>query len=338
MLWKLKITELNIFKISLVMIFWTGTVYAQKDSTRFRSVLWESADRPFFLLVDYSTLGDFLIKTSDENKSDNNGEIEFAHHLGVKANFPIYMSSEWKVAGGVRYYLKSLVFDNDYISDPRLGNALDQEPLQRYGIRAYLIRKSWGKKMFFSRIALGVNTVSPDFTHFISDFAKLEFRFVHLLYHGHRPEFGLGLGFGYNWGKPLLLPVLYYKAYLSPRQRIKLFIPKDVAYELMISNSTKFTSQIKVSGASYSLEGNNASGYKRLEIRQSEVRAFLGLDKQIWKIVWMNIYVGMLHNIKFNVVEPETFDSDKMILKTDAFNAPYIGFRIYSVVPDAWVK
>jgi hypothetical protein len=231
-----------------------------------------------------------------------------------------------------------LVFDKEFSDDTRLGDALNGELLRRYGFRLYLLRQSWNKKIFFSRLAFDINNASPQGKDFLSNYVKLEFQTVHILSSHARWEYGWGLGYGYQWGTPLVLPILYFKGFATPRQRVTLFLPKEIKYEFLWNPKTIASATTKVSGASYSLESSDPLEYERREIRQSEFRAFVSLDREIVDWLWFSAYGGLLHNFKLDVVEPVHFKKDRTVLSAGAFNAPYIGLKIYAVIPRKWVE
>jgi hypothetical protein len=285
--------------------------------------------RPVFFEYGLDFLGEYDITTNSTQKSE--AEVEFTRRNSFKLNFPIYDKKSFHFAGGLRYYNQQFKFENLDTSDIHIQKKLD-DPLNRFGIRLYFLKTRAENRSIFASLSFDLKTERPIGEDFSRNYLKTSFTLLSLHEKNSHTKTGFGLGFGYEWGKPLLIPLYYYTKRYSPKWDIEMTLPKSIQLRYAYSSKLYIKSKLEVTGGSYTLVEETIEGYNHLEIRQSEISLSLKIEMEIHDWLWMAVRTGFLYSYKMNIVEPDLFN-DKELVTTDPFTNYFIGIKLFVVPP-----
>ncbi|MEM8894273.1 MAG: hypothetical protein AAGC88_06830, partial [Bacteroidota bacterium] len=95
---------------------------------------------------------------------------------------------------------------------------------------------------------------------------------------------------------------------------------------------TQFNTRLEVSGGSYHMQEEVLPGYTNLELRQSELRLFVGMNREVYDFLWASVGLGAHRNLNFFVSERRKRRRDA-IISANPFTAYTIEFTLYLVPP-----
>ena len=285
--------------------------------------------RPVFFEYGLDFLGEYDITTNSIQTTE--AEVEFTRRNSLKLNFPIYIKNSYYFAGGLRYYNQQFKFENLDTSDINIQKKLD-DPLNRFGLRLYFLKTRAENQSIYASLSFDLNTERPVGEDFSRNYLKTSFTLLFLNKKNTQTESGFGLGFGYEWGSPLLIPLYRYTKRYNPNWDIEMTLPKSIQLRYAFSKKLYVKSKLEVTGGSYTLVEETIEGYNRLEIRQSEISLSLKVEREIHDWLWIAARTGLLYSYKMNIVEPDLFN-DKELVTTDPFTNYFIGINLFVVPP-----
>ena len=318
------------FKILFLSIFCVlFSVRGQDDKESSDDQFDITKQRPVFFEYGLDFLGEYDITTNSTQTTE--AEVEFTRRNSLKLNFPIYIKNSYNFAGGLRYYNQQFKFENLDTSDINIQKKLD-DPLNRFGIRLYFLKARAENKSIYASLSFDLNTERPVGEDFSRNYLKTSFTLLFLHEKNTQTKSGFGLGFGYEWGKPLLIPLYYYKKRYNPKWDIEMTLPKSIQLKYAFSSKFYVKSKLEITGGSYTMVEETIEGYNRLEIRQSEISLSLKIEREIHDWLWIAARTGLLYSYKMNIVEPDLFN-DKELVTTDPFTNYFIGIKLFVVPP-----
>ena len=113
---------------------------------------------------------------------------------------------------------------------------------------------------------------------------------------------------------------------------MELVLPKSAKIMYAPDQKTQFNATLEVSGGSYHMQEEVLPGYSNLEIRQSELRFHVGMNREVYDFLWASVGVGALRNLNFFVSERLQRRRDA-IITASPFSAYTVEFSLYLVPP-----
>jgi len=229
-------------KILFILIFCASYfAIAQDENAAAEDPFDRTKQRPVFFEYGLDFLGEYDIITNSNLASQ--AEVEYTSRNSVKLNFPIYIKDSYLFAGGLRYYNQEFNFENLDTSEINIQKKLD-DPLNRFGLRLYFLKTRAENQSIYASLSFDLNTERPLGEDFSRNFLKTSFTLLFLHEKTKHIESGFGLGFGYEWGSPLLIPLYRYTKRYNPHWDIEMTLPKSI--QLRYAFSPKFYVKSKI--------------------------------------------------------------------------------------------
>jgi hypothetical protein len=135
----------------------------------------------------------------------------------------------------------------------------------------------------------------------------------------------IGVGGGYVWrgGGPLIVPVLLWNQTFNRKWGMELLLPARGHVRYNWSPRTLTLAGFELEGGSYVIRFDSnpfnaaLAQYQNLELRKSELRFRLVLEREIHKFIWFSLQAGWRYNFQFNIAENATApNANTMLTRT----------------------
>lgn len=287
--------------------------------------------RPTFFEFKYNGVRDYPMRLSSEEFGDSQAEVSNNRRLRFKLNVPLTFNRKLRLALGLSYAHEQFRFENIQDADYPLYDRLEDKSLRSVGMRFYLKRDLSNGKFIKSRFGVDLNGDKITAIGF-SRFFKGNISVVYGRQKDAYTEIGFGLYAGYDLGIPSIFPVFNYNKILSTRWMMELVLPRSAKIIYTPNPKTQFNSRIEVSGGSYHMQEEVLPGFSNLELRQSELRFLIGMNREVYDFLWASVGIGALRNLNFFVSERRQRRSDA-IITASPFTAYTVEFTVYLVPP-----
>lgn len=108
-------------------------------------------------------------------------------------------------------------------------------------------------------------------------------------------ELGLGIIAANTFGRFRISPVLSYEKRFSHNLLLDLKLPKRAKLTKLMSNSLYFYGEIEGSSGRYALNDQVFTGLEDLEFRRTNIDFKLGIEKEVYDWLWMEVNGGYTH-------------------------------------------
>lgn len=128
-----------------------------------------------------------------------------------------------------------------------------------------------------------------------------------------------------------VLPVISYTRFMKKNWNMEMLLPAFIRFRKLHSESFFTTMGIKVESLNSYYTGswtNNGT----VEWRNTNVKAFVGLEKKIYKTLWFNVETGYLNRFNSGFAKPEANNKDLIVQGRFASNL-YLNFGVF-IKPD----
>lgn len=289
------------------------------------------AIRPTFFEFKYVGVRDYPMRLASEEFGESQAEVSNNRRIRLKLNVPLTFNPKLRLALGLSYAHEQFRFENIQDTEYPLYDRLEDKSLRSIGMRFYLKRDLENGNFLKSRFGVDLNGDKITAIGF-SRFFKGNISVVYGRQKDPYTELGFGLYAGYDLGIPSIFPVFNYNKILNSRWLLELVLPKSSKIIYTPDQQTQFSATLEVSGASYHMQEEVLPGYNNLELRQSELRFHLGMNREIYDFLWASVGVGALRNLNFFVSERMQRRKDA-IISASPFSAYTLEFSVYLVPP-----
>lgn len=287
--------------------------------------------RPVFLEFEYAGIRDYGIQSISDELGNSRAEVKNNRRLRFKLNIPLVLQDSLRLAMGLSYEHEQFRFEDIQQANYPLYERLEDKSLRSMGVRFYLKKDLDNGRFLKSRFGVDLN---GDRIRTIG-FSRFFKGNVSLLYGRQKnptTEIGYGIYAGYDLGIFSAFPVFNYTKILSDQWMLELLLPKSARIIHTPSERVQLNALLEVSGASYHMQDEVLPGFNSLELRKSELRFLLSMNREIYDFIWASVSLGAIRNINFFVSEPRKLRRDAIIY-AEPFFAYTVEFRLYLVPP-----
>ncbi len=276
--------------------------------------------------------------------------INANHGFGILGNFPVLSRNNILINIGVEYSEQYYAFDDGAYSNPLTRN-LQTSPLRRTAVTATVF-KPLNEKRFLLGFVGGSLNGDYDFGQY--DFSKTRVPIAAI--YGFKPSDNLMWGIGgvrtYLGGALNYLPVVYYyHTFKNPKWGVEAVVPSRVAVRYRANSKTILNGGFTLTGASYHLSrfrdfeaeyyAENGQEYDdtledNVELRRSELRVGVGMQRALSDFIWMNLQAGARLNWSYNTDEGDFFrgfDSEGYYMENELSTPLFVRLYISFVSP-----
>ncbi|MGB0524182.1 MAG: DUF6268 family outer membrane beta-barrel protein [Flammeovirgaceae bacterium] len=287
--------------------------------------------KPKLASFSLTSIRSFAISGSSEHLGNADAEINENRRRDAFLRFPIYMKNKWLVGLGLVYRHEQFTFDDADQINYALYKRLEDKGLRRTGLDVFFKRSYTKRRSLTGSFSIRLN---GDTYHSASlyNFLKISLIAAYSKKKNDRTEIGWGLVGGYDLGTPLVYPLFIYKHHFNSHLQVDLNLPKRASLLYGFSDKMFLSATAEISGASYHIDDNILKDFGSLEIRKSEFRAKLRLDREIHDWLWFGAECGVVKYINFFVSEPAALRDDA-IINLNPDHAHFFKFSIFMVPP-----
>lgn len=258
--------------------------------------------------------------------------------LRIAANAPVISKTNILLNIGATYW------ENFYSFNNNATHPLAQS-LQAYGLRTMGINFTLFKP--FNEVNFMIVNGSADLNGNYSvenlqslNTAKISATAIYGWKKHDRLQYGFGLARTYRIGELNYLPVFLYNYTFAGRKwGVEALFPARAALRRTFNSRTLAFFGYELEGNSYLIRnrGNEfAPGFDNLELRRSELRIRLTLERSIKDFIWFSLQAGLRYNTRFHVDRQEFFrgfGDDSYLFQNTLTNALYVNFSVNLVSP-----
>ncbi|WP_026135905.1 DUF6268 family outer membrane beta-barrel protein [Nafulsella turpanensis] len=260
-------------------------------------------------------------------------EIEFSLRL------PILWKGRTTIAAGVSYLYEEYNFINPSALTYDFYTNLQNKHLNSLDAKVFVVYALNGRAFIGSRIGLELNGDYEGNELPFRQQAKGSVAAVYGWKTNPYTMYGLGAYYSYTLGRPSIYPVFIWNETFNDRWGVEAVLPQSFRLRRNFSEETILLLGAKVLGRSYHIISDEPplGKYPNLELRNSNIYAFLEFEQEIYDFLWFGLTGGYRYNINFNISEENSF-SNSRIIENEVGHSPYFNVSLFVVPPQAWVE
>lgn len=259
------------------------------------------------------------------------GEARREERFEARLKFPLYLSKSFKLAMGISYFNEDyLLEDADEAANPLL-HGLNDRNLKSMGAVLYMVRSWRGRHYFLMRLSAHLN---GDYRNGVlprDSYLKVSAAPMFGVKPNANTIWGVGMAWGYNFGKPSVYPFAVYNRTFNRRWGIEALLPARVAARVNFGESTLLYGGMALEGASYTVHLLEEE-FGTLQLRKSEIRSFLRIEREIHDWLWCDFELGGRFSYRFELTGNEPYRPNTIVdMKRDP--AAYARLGVFVVPP-----
>jgi hypothetical protein len=295
------------------------------------------------LVLHLESLGDFSVKSTlnDQQPSkDVSTTVTKNRRAFVKAYAPLWNHPHLKVILGVNYDREEFQF-----KDPAQSvfyQNLEDKGLKVIGTQLAVIRPIDEVHWFIARVKGELNGDYTSSELNVKDYLKTQAEFIYGW--KRRPTFSWGVGaqLGYTFGRQSIYPVILYNRTFNQKWGVEALFPARVSVRRNVNPKTLLFGGYTVDGMNYNIKLRQplANNESTLIVRETEVKARLRLEREIYDFLWFGLEGGYRYNYSFNSLDQAGNDatvkflgSRPKVIDSTLGGAPYASIELFLVPP-----
>jgi len=304
--------------------------------------------RPTGISLSYERVMDYRIysRSNVDYLSDGNDEVNYNRRINFKAKIPVINRNHFKLTCGFHYSHEEFRFEDPEELDYSLYKSLEDKSLKSLGTNFYFVFPRKNKNFYAIQVNLDLNGDYYVSHAKISDFLKVSAGPIWGRKPNERFMYGFGFAYAYTFGDPSITPVIaFYKTYNS-KWGIEAMLPMEAKVRYAPNEKTIIYAGAKARGASYNIRLNDPvlAGNSTVELRHSEIKFLISLQKEIYDFLWMSVDAGFRYNLNFNLAESNhnrsatNFFQRDYIVESQLDNAFFFNASILIKPPKKWYE
>jgi hypothetical protein len=257
------------------------------------------------------------------------------HGLRLGANVPVISTTAWLVNVGFSYWETHYDFENE-TAHP-LAQALENTGLRTIGISGTVFKPLNEKNFLLTSFNADLNGdyTLPGFQS--AGLTRISGTLVYGWKKHDRLLYGFGMSRSYRIGEANYLPVILYN-YTFPSRKwgVEAIFPARANLRRTFNPRTIAMFGYELEGQTYRINQLTNSGIAHAELRRSELRARITVERSIKDFLWVSFQTGFRYDWNINVDEGDRFrgfGDDAYRLENDLANSFFINFSINLVSP-----
>lgn len=264
------------------------------------------------ITLGYDYQGGFAVNSTDDQNiglGNSSGRVGANHGLRLGANFPVISRNNIILNLQVNYLESRYNFTDrgtpEYAFYRNLGNnglrstALNVQVFKPLNERNFILAQVGGE------LNGDYNWNTLPALRYIKPTGIVAFGWKR----NDRSLIGVGGGYVWRGGGPLIVPVLLWNHTFNRKWGMELLLPARGHVRYNWNPRTLLLAGAELEGGSYVIRFDSnpfnaaLAQYQNLELRKSEVRMRLVLEREIHKFIWFSLQVGWRYNFQFNIAE-----------------------------------
>ncbi|WP_114783901.1 DUF6268 family outer membrane beta-barrel protein [Botryobacter ruber] len=319
----------------------------QRDAEEAKTILYaspsvEGMGKGRGIVVGYERLPQFDIESESSNSTIGNGSghVRRNNVFDARIILPVLNKPQNKLLFGVSYNLEEYDFTNvqsnvEPFESYSLYSNLHDKDLKSLGAQAAFLHSVNEQNFYLVRVKGELNGDYTNENVSRNDYLKTS---VDLLYGWKKSPnyvFGIGLQWGYTFGRRRIFPAAIYNRTFNDRWGIEAIVPANLRVRRNVSEKTLLYAGYKLDGASYNMyvKHEPLSSFDQLELRRTDLKLLLRLEQEIYDFLWFSVEGGYRHNFRYNIYDDIGTSGQNYIIKSDLAGTGYVGVELFVVPP-----
>ncbi|OGX87466.1 hypothetical protein BEN47_10520 [Hymenobacter lapidarius] len=301
------------------------------------------------LIVRYERMPRFGVKSDAQVVGISNyaGEIDKNARLSIKGYIPAWNRPHLKVVVGLSYEREEFQFNGPATTDYELYRNIEDKGLKSIASQIVMLRPIDEVHWYLARVKgelSGDYNASTDLT--TSDYFRFSAEAVYGWKRSPLFSWGVGLQYGYTFGRLSLYPAVLYNRTFNNRWGVEALFPARITARYNVSESSIFYAGYTVDGYNYIIKLRNELSrigpggapiadkqpLQTLELRETEVKFRLRWERELLSFLWMGAEAGYRYNYAFDAFD-RTNDDRLKIIDSKFNGAPYASLELFITPP-----
>ncbi len=300
------------------------------------------------ITLGYDYQGAFDIRSTDDGSigvGNNAGRVSANHGLRLAANFPIVSRNSITVNLAVNYSESRYNFTDRGTPEYALYRNLGDNGLRSTALSLQIFKPLNEKHFILGQAGAELNgdyslNTLPTL-RYLKPSGILAFGWKR----NDRSMIALGAGYVWRGGGPLLLPILLWNHTFNRKWGLEMLLPARAHVRYNWSPRTLTLAGFELEGGSYVVRFDSSpynaalAQFTNLELRKSELRFRLVLEREIHSFIWFSVQAGWRYNFQFNVAESASAPnantlitrSGQNIISNSLMNPFYVNINLHLV-------
>ncbi|WP_375417220.1 DUF6268 family outer membrane beta-barrel protein [uncultured Hymenobacter sp.] len=294
------------------------------------------------LIVRYERMPRFGVDATAkvEGLRDFSGDANKNARLSIKGYIPAWNHPHLKVIVGISYEREEFKFSNPPTQYELLDN-IENKGLKNLATQIAIIRPVDAVHWYLVRLKgeLAGDYTSGDLT--TKDYLRMSAEAVYGWKRSPRFSWGVGLQYGYTFGRLSLYPALLYNRTFNERWGVEALFPARVTFRRNVSDQSILYAGYSVDGLNYIVHLRNElrrenqpdkRPLRTLELRETEVKFRLRWERELLSFLWLGAEGGYRYNYAFDAFDRTNADREK-IIDSKLAGAPYASLELFITPP-----
>jgi hypothetical protein len=274
------------------------------------------APRPKGISVKNERVENFRVHSTSDYIGDDSRKLNKNNRWELKLKLPVLNMDRFKMAAGIEYYVEDFRFLHpEDLQDSNaypLYRTLEDRSLKSLAGGLYFVIPMKNQKYIAVRASGSLNgdyspTDLPNSEYF-------KYSITPVLGWRRTPFFtwGIGLNYGYTFGRRSLVPILVYSRTYTKRWGIDAALPASIKVRRTSNNEKSIHYGIvELNGANYTIQVDDPvlKKHNPLSLQKSEVRGMITWEREIYDFLWFSVSGGTRANIRFRLAERDKFEA-----------------------------
>jgi hypothetical protein len=294
------------------------------------------------LIVRYERMPRFNISSTAqvEGLHDFSTDATKNARLSIKGYIPAWNHPHLKVIVGLSYEREEFQFDPQPVNYELFDN-IENKGLKSTAVQLAVVRPVDAVHWYLARIKgeLSGDYTSDELTR--SDYLRYSAELIYGWKRSPRFSWGVGLQYGYTFGRLSLYPALLYNRTFNDRWGVEALAPARVTFRYNASPVSLFYAGYSVDGLNYIVRLRtplvragqpDKAALSTLELRETEVKFRLRWERELLSFLWLGAEGGYRYNSAFDAFDRTKADREK-IIDSQLAGAPYLSLELFITPP-----
>ncbi|MEJ8757803.1 DUF6268 family outer membrane beta-barrel protein [Pontibacter sp. H259] len=294
------------------------------------------------IVIGYERLPQFDMESEakDPRLESGRGRVRRHNKFDVKLNAPIMNRPQTKLIFGLDYKFEEFNFSDVSPAAYPLYKYLEDRNLQSVGAQMAYLRSVDNRRFYVLRFKgeLNGDFTKDDINSDLIDYFKSTVDFVY----GWKktPDYAIGVGvqFGYNFGRKSVYPAILYNRTYNDKWGVEAIFPANTRVRYNLNDKTLLFAGYRLEGASYNLyiDEGPLSEFGEIELRRTDIKGLLRLEREIYDFLWFGVEGGFRQYYR-NRIYDEVGSRDE-ILDNDLSGAGFVKVELFVVPPRRFME
>jgi len=274
-----------------------------------------------------------------DNLASDDSQINSITQIEFDLKFPLIINSRSQFLGSIEYTPDIFNFNQSEIGASNFYREINDRHLRSRKLKLYYVHALNDKNYVNARFSFALNGDVFDSDQDIWEFAKYTFSAVYGWQKNPMNSYGFGLYMGYVLGRYTIFPVIEWNKTWNKQWGFESKLPGKFLVRYTPNSGLRLYGGYNSDGISYRLVSieENSNFLKEYEVRRSDVKFLISLEKRLYDFIWCGISSGLNYNLRLEVSDNDRLYDDKVLIDNKVDPSLFINAGIF-IVPNKGLK